>query len=153
MESKRCAACGQSFRPRPQVPQQCFCAAPACQRERRRRWRQAKRQSDPDYRDNQARAQRAWSERHPDYWREYRSTHPQYEQRNRTQQHKRDDQRRERRLAKMAVSTPNFFVPSGTYRLAPMVPGNLAKMNAWTVEITLLSSQCDRTGESCQERT
>lgn len=59
MKSKRCAACGQAFRPRPQVSQQCYCSAPACQRERRRRWQQAKRQSHPDYHDNQARAQRA----------------------------------------------------------------------------------------------
>ena len=60
MESKRCTACGQAFRPRPQIPQQCYCAAPACQRERRRSWQLAKRESDPDYHDNQVRAQRAW---------------------------------------------------------------------------------------------
>lgn len=153
MESKRCAACGESFRPRPQVPQQCFCAAPACQRERRRRWQQAKRQSDPDYRDNQARAQQAWSERHPDYWRDYRSTHRQYEERNCTQQHERDDRRRERHLAKMDASTPHFPMLSGTYRLAPAAPGNLAKMDAWTVQITLLSSSTIGPGESCKERT
>jgi len=52
MECKRRAACGQAFRPLPQVPQQCYCAAPACQGERRRSWQLAKRQSDPDYNDN-----------------------------------------------------------------------------------------------------
>ena len=153
MESRRCAACGQAFRPRPQIPQQCYCAAPACQRERRRRWQQAKRQSDPDYRDNQARAQRAWRSRHPEYWREYRRTHAQYSERNRTQQRSRDARRRERRLAKMDASTPVFPVPSGTYRLEPAAPNNLAKMDAWMVEITLLSSHYDRPGESCKERT
>jgi hypothetical protein len=30
-------------------------------------------QSDPDYRDNQSRSQRAWLDRDPDYWRSYRS--------------------------------------------------------------------------------
>jgi len=104
MESKRCAACGQAFRPRPQVPQQCYCPAPACQRERRRSWQLAKRQSDPDYHDNQARAQRAWRKRNPDYWREYRRTHPQYRDRNRAQQRERNDRRRERLIAKMDVS-------------------------------------------------
>lgn len=54
MESRRCAACGQAFRPRPQVSHQCYCPAPACQRERRRCWQQAKHKSDSDYRDNQA---------------------------------------------------------------------------------------------------
>jgi len=104
MESKRCAACGQAFRPRPQVPQQCYCPATACQRERRRSWQLAKRQSDPDYNDNQARAQRAWRKRNPDYWREYRRTHPQYRDRNRAQQRERNDRRRERLIAKMDVS-------------------------------------------------
>ena len=153
MDSRRCEACGQAFRPRSQVSQQCYCAAEACQRERRRRWQVAKRQSDPDYHDKQVRAQRAWRERHPDYWREYRRTHPQYAQRNRSQQHERDGRRCERRLAKMDASAPVFPVPSGTYRLAPAAAGDLAKMDAWMVEITLLSSHCARSGESCKERT
>ena len=55
MQSKQCAGCGQAFQPRSQVPQQCYCAQAACQRERRRRWQQAKRQSDSDYRDNDTR--------------------------------------------------------------------------------------------------
>lgn len=59
MEYRQCKACRQPFRPRPQNPDQCFCSAAACQRERRRRWQAAKRQNDPDYRDNQKRAQKA----------------------------------------------------------------------------------------------
>ncbi len=58
MEWRRCAACEQAFRPRSQVPQQQFCGKAACQRERRRRWQQRKRQGDEDYRANQAQAQR-----------------------------------------------------------------------------------------------
>jgi hypothetical protein len=38
MECRRCAACGQAFRPRAQIPQQRYCGLAACQRERRRRW-------------------------------------------------------------------------------------------------------------------
>ena len=44
MECRRCAACEQAFRPRAQVPRQRFCGEAACQRERRRRWQQCKRQ-------------------------------------------------------------------------------------------------------------
>lgn len=139
MQSRQCAGCAQGFQPRPQVPQQCYCAQAPCQRERRRRWQQAKRQSDPDYRDNQARAQRSWRERHAEYWREYRRTHPQYKERNRAQQQRRDGVRRERRLAKMDASTRALRVPSGIYRMVPAAPSNLAKMDAWTVEITLVS--------------
>lgn len=139
MQSRQCITCGQAFRPRPQVPQQCYCGEAACQRERRRHWQQAKRGSDADYRDNQRRAQQAWLEHNREYWREYRRTHPQYEERNRMQQRRRDGMRGKRHLAKMYASTPVSPVPSGTYRLTPVAPSDLAKMDACTVEITLVS--------------
>ena len=159
MESVRCAACGQAFRPRPQVPQQCYCPAPTCQRERRRRWQQAKRQSDPNYQDNQTRAQRAWRDRNPDYWSEYRRTHPQYSERNRTQQRERNDRRRERLIAKMDVSTPVFPIPSGIYQISQAPPAGIAKMDAWTVEIKVIFDTCNLSGtfdppiDDCKERT
>ena len=153
MKSRRCAACGKEFRPRPQVPQQCYCAAPACQRERRRRWQLAKRESDPDYHDNQIGAQRAWGRRNRDYWREYRRQNPQYHERNRTQQRERNDRRRERLIAKMDASTPVFPMPSGIYQISKAPPTGIAKMDAWTVQITLLSAPYDRPVEYCKERT
>jgi hypothetical protein len=64
MERRRCAACGEAFRPRSQVPKQSYCSAVACQRVRRQRWQKAKRHSDADYRENQARAQHAWAQGH-----------------------------------------------------------------------------------------
>ena len=143
MESRRCTACGQVFRPRPQVPQQCYCAAPVCQRERRRHWQQAKRKSDPAYQDNQTSAQLAWHKRNPDYWREYRRTHPEYSERNRMQQRERNDRRRERLIAKMDVSTVVFPIPSGRYQISQPSAVGIAKMDAWTVQITLLPTQYD----------
>src|SRR3989304_8781704 len=116
-----------------------YCSSPECQRERRRRWQKARPQSDPDYRDNQSRAQQSWAERHPDYWREYRRTHADYRERNRALQHERDARRRERVLAKMDVSTRDSPVPSGIYRLSPVTRGDLAKMDAWMVRITVVS--------------
>jgi len=124
----------RAFGRRPQVPQQRYCTAPACQRERRRRWQQSKRQCDADYRDNQARAQRAWRQRHRHYWREYRRTHPQYCERNRTQQHRRNALSRAGPIAKMDASRSKFPLPSGTYRLELAAPGAIAKMDACTVE-------------------
>ena len=44
MEFRRCQACQELFRPRPQVAEQRFCSAAACQRERRRRWQAGKSQ-------------------------------------------------------------------------------------------------------------
>ena len=69
MGRKRCAACGDGFTPCRHVPNQQYCSKPACQRERRRRWQRAKLKQDPDYRSNQAAAQRRWRECHPHYWR------------------------------------------------------------------------------------
>ena len=123
MESRRCAACGQAFRPRSRVPQQRYCGAAACRRDRRRRWQRAKRESDADYRENQARAQRAWAQNHRDYWRAYRLTHPQYCESNRKAARQRQRDRRRAAvaaaLAKMDASTAGTPVPSGTYRLVP----------------------------------
>jgi hypothetical protein len=164
MESRRCAGCGQAFRPRPQVPQQHYCSAAACQRERRRLWQQAKRSSDTDYRENQARAQRAWAQSHPEYWREYRRTHPQYCESNRDGARQRQHDRRQRaasskaaseaaRFAKMDASMADLAVPSGTYRLVPASAGEFAKMDACLVEITLVSMRYGRAGEVCKERT
>jgi hypothetical protein len=160
MESRRCAGCGQAFRPRPQVPQQHYCSAAACQRERRRIWQQAKRSSDTDYRENQARAQRAWTQSHREYWREYRRAHPQYSERNRNGARQRQRDRRRQaasseaaRFAKMDASMADSVVPSGTYRLVPATAAEFAKMDACLVEITLVSTRYGRAGEVCKERT
>jgi hypothetical protein len=140
MECKRCTSCGVAFRPRPQCPKQNFCPQPTCQRERKRRWQQAKRASDPDYRLNQASAQQAWGARDPNYWCAYRLGHPEYCERNRVRRRERYREQRTRRVAKMDGCTPKALVPSGTYRLSRVVSGDVAKMDAWTVEITLLST-------------
>jgi hypothetical protein len=112
-----------------------------------------RRQTDPEYQDNQSRAQRSWAERHPDYWREYRGRHPEYCERNRALQRERDARRGVRVLAKMDVSTPDLTLPSGTYRLSPVRREDLAKMDAWTVQITVVSKQYAPSGSSCKERT
>lgn len=141
MESKRCTACDEAFRPRPQRPDQQFCSAPACQRERKRLWQRAQLRRDPDYRDNQARAQRAWVKRNPDYWRRYRQQNQAYAEANRAQQRERDGRAcAQGALTKMDVSTPHFPVPSGTYQLSPIACGNLVKMDVWTVEIRVVST-------------
>ncbi len=140
MEPKCCAACGQAFHPRSQAPRQSYCQKPECQRERKRRWQRDKLRSDPDYRENQARAQQAWNGRNPEYWREYRASHQEYVERNRAQQQKRNAVRNGV-IAKMDVSNLQPGLPSGVYLLSRVVEPKIAKMDAWMVEITLLSSR------------
>jgi len=145
MECRRCAACGEDFRARTQVREQRYCGKPACQRERRRRWKWNKRHSDEDYRLNQAMAQRAWAAAHADYWRAYRQAHPDYVERNRLLQRERDSRRAHAELAKRNASAPMGAVPSGLYRLTP-VTASLAKRNRWTVKITVLSREYGSAG-------
>jgi hypothetical protein len=103
MRGKRCAACDDPFTPRRNVPNQAFCSKPECQRERRRRWQREKLKQDPDYRANQAVAQKRWGERNPEYWRHYRQAHPEYTTRNREKQRQRS---RRRGLAATGPSPP-----------------------------------------------
>ena len=120
----------------------------ACQRERRRRWQQIKLQSDADYRANQAQAHRAWAAGRSEYWREYRAKHPAYTDRNRLEQRRRDRRRRAMDLAKMDASASIHPVPSGTYRLVPEAEGDLAKKDAWTVRLTVISTDYEPGGEA-----
>jgi len=155
MERRRCAACGKALRPRSQVPHQMYCSAAACQRGRRRRWQRVKRRSDADYRENQARAQRAWAQGHRDYWREYRRTHPEYCESNRRAARRRQRDRRQRAapFAKMDASTALSRVPSGTYRLVPAGAEEFAKMDAWIVEMTLISKPYEEPEGGLQKTT
>ena len=142
MAQKQCTSCGKLFQPRPQVPQQSYCPAPDCQRERRRQWQRLKLQTDPDYQDNQARAQQAWSQRNPDYWRKYRESNPKYVERNRVLQHERNAKAMVGPIAKTDVSNVVFPLPSGIYHLSLITGDRIAKMDVWTVEITRHTCQC-----------
>ena len=141
MAKKPCAACQKLFVPHPRVPQQQYCSAPACQKVRRRRWQQHKLHSDADYRDNQARAQRQWRQRHPDYWRHYRQSRPEYTTRNRHQQLQRNHKRRHCEppvIANMdALATVTNRI-SGTYWLVPINAEGIANMDAYRVELTFV---------------
>ena len=139
MGIKRCLACGDTFRSRPQVPDQSYCSTLECQRERRKVWQRERRRSDNDYRDNQARAQKKWLLSHPAYWKRYRATHPEYAENNRAQQRTRNAARAAGLIAKSDASMPISPLVSGTYRLSPAQAEEIAKMDAWIVRITLLS--------------
>jgi hypothetical protein len=48
----------------------------------------------------------------------------------------------------MDASTPINIVPSGTYRLLAAAGGDLAKKDAWTVKITVISKDYAPGGET-----
>ncbi|WP_395061166.1 hypothetical protein [Paraburkholderia silvatlantica] len=136
-EARRCAACGELFAPRPQTPDQRYCSALQCQRQRKYRWHKERLQSDPDYRQNQIQAQVGWASHNPDYWREYRNRHIDYTNRNRELQRIRN--RKRSRVANMDASNAAAPFPSGLYRLLPVGDGEIAKMAECTVHLTFLA--------------
>lgn len=149
---RHCRACGNSFRPRPQNPNQHFCSELACQRERRRQWQRQRLQSDADYRDNQARAQANWRASHPTYWRQYRATHPVYLDRNRSMQRQRNACRRVRPIANMDASQVYGPLQSGFYVLQRVRETSIAKMNAYVVRIDVVSGPA-RGLRDCKQMT
>ncbi|WP_223511352.1 hypothetical protein [Pseudomonas sp. GL-B-19] len=152
MSNKICACCGLAFEKRPQVPNQTYCSLPACQRARRQRWQRDKMQTDPDYRDNQSRNQRAWLDRHPEYWRNYREANPEYVDRNKSRQRSKHDLQQEVDLAKMDVSRGMALRP-GLYRIEQISNGDAASSEAWIVEITPLNIDCPCKKDGCKDRT
>lgn len=137
---RRCLACGEVFGPSPRVKDRKYCSKPACQRERKRRWQRQKIADDPDYRDNQKDSQKRWREAHRGYWRTYRDSHPQYVQRNRERQRRRNQERRVRfqPIAKMDASRSRSAIVPGAYQLIPLAAGRVAKMDAINVEIRFI---------------
>jgi hypothetical protein len=127
---RRCAACGKPFKVLPQVPDQSYCAESACQRERRKLWQRLRRIEDPDYRDNQARAQEAWLARNPEYWRDYRRRNPEYTQHNRERQRVRAQERRGDTPAPVVDAEVASLLSSGLYRLTVVAVRRVAKMDA-----------------------
>lgn len=140
MKSDRiCAACGAPFTPLVHVPNQRYCSSKACQLSRRRIWQHEHLRTDPDYRENQTRAQASWRARHPDYWRRYRETHPAYHDRNCAMQRQRNSRRTASPVANMDVWPACRPLASGFYILRDAVEASVAKMNSWTVHIAVLS--------------
>jgi hypothetical protein len=130
-EMKRCAnpCCRRFFLPNPRVKNQRYCGRKDCRRLRRRLWQREKRRSDPDYRANQLDCQKRWRKQNPEYWQQYRMGNPQYVERNRLLQRRRDEKRRLENLAKMDSLSQVSLLKSGTYYVVPD-DASLAKMDS-----------------------
>ena len=136
MERKRCAHCGCPLVPNPRARNQNYCGSKECQRARKRLWQKQKRATDPDYKANQKACQKAWVEKNPGYWRNYRKEHPEYVERNRLLQKVRRS-RQSAGVAKMDASASDSAVASGTYWLIPLI--GVAKMDAFIRKVHLVS--------------
>ena len=76
-----------------------MCGIADCQRRRRADYHRQKIAADPEYRQVCLDSPQKWRANHPDYWQRYRERHAAAVERNRQQQHVRDQKRRLRNLA------------------------------------------------------
>ena len=98
-----------------------MCGDAACQRRRRADYHRQKIAADPEYRQVCLDSPQKWRSRNPDYWRQYREQHPQAVERNRQQQHVRDQKLRLRDLAN------NNSAPAQVWILEPLPPRKSAQ--------------------------
>ena len=140
---KTCLCCKKPFNPHPAVRYQRYCRDPECQRTRKSNWQKERLARDPDYRANQAEAQRQWRSRNKGYWREYRRRNPAYTETNRLRQRERNRRRRSGgEIAKMDELKGKTVIRSGRYRLVPLGNPGIAKMDELIVEIGVISGGC-----------
>ncbi len=101
----KCKCCRRILPANPRCKNQEYCGAPACQRERKRRWQAQKMNCDPEYRRNQQESYHYWSQRNPDYW-----------------QQRREEKRRQAALPGKKIQTNelNGPVKMDTFRPAPL---------------------------------
>ncbi len=140
MELAPCAGCSTFFVPRNKC--QIFCSKPGCQRVRKALWQKQKLAADPEYKEEQDLAQKKWLQNKPDYWKEYRHTHQEKADRNRSLQRIRNMKNRRDQsvskesktigIAKMDARKLREFNLSGQYWLVPAI----AKMDAVKIFIT-----------------
>lgn len=133
---------------------QAYCSAPDCQRERKNKWRREKMSADSDYKNNQQVANKRWQTKNPDYWRNYRASHPDYVQSNRDAQRVRDRTAvnnishhsmdhdaglgNASHLAKSDALSSEPLINTGSYWLIAL-DDDLAKSDALPVKITLIT--------------
>ena len=153
-EQRRCSHCGCLFKLCRKVKKHEYCRKKACQLARKRKWQKAKLQSDPIYRDDQQSDKKDWQADNPNYWKKYRQKNKEYTERNRQQQRRRNARRRKstgtfspvHSIAKMDALSPQNNMISGRYKLVPLEPHVIAKMDAIIVEISTISTSYSHFG-------
>src|SRR5665647_199942 len=138
---RQCACCKSLFRTDRYHPNQHYCSKDLCQRKRRSTWYKNKLKTDLSYRENQADAQALWKSKNTDYWKNYRSTHPDYVANNRDQQKKRRVSKNmpspsfQPDVVKIDVAPVQLPVKSGRYRLISLDTQNVVKIDVAIVHL------------------
>jgi hypothetical protein len=148
IKKRRCRHCGRLFNVCNKVKKHDYCKNEECQLARKSNWQKEKMKSDPAYREDQKSAQQDWCDNNPDYWKQYRKKNERYTDANREKQRYRNARRGKKApqsppqepIAKMDALSKQKGVISGRYRLVPLEPQLIAKMDAIIVEIKSISA-------------
>lgn len=153
MDERRCRYCQSSFRPSKFQPGQTACCQPDCQRRRRADYHRQK-LADPEYRQTCLDSAQKWRARNVEYWRHYRQQRPAAVERNRQQQHARDQKQRLRGLANNTsafdlkhCAAEVWLLGTGLQNLAN---NNSAPAQVWILEA--LPSHKPPASKSCQQQ-
>jgi len=93
-----CRHCGKTLPPNPRLKKkQAYCSSKPCQRARMCNWKKKQYRTNKAYRKKHLEDQRVWRNQRPahEYQKQYRESHPEYEQRNRDLQIERNCRRKE----------------------------------------------------------
>jgi len=138
-EIRGCLYCHSSFLPSRYRPQQRVCGRPDCQSRRRADSRRQKLASDPEYRQVVRESQKQWWDEHPAYQKERRKANPAAVERNRQQQHIRDQRRRLVRLVRNNLALDLKHSVSEAWLVGPQVP-RLDRNNLVSAQLLILPS-------------
>jgi hypothetical protein len=137
MSDRHCRCCQQLFQLSRYHPHQLVCSQPDCQRQRRREYHRRQLHTDAEYQQVCRDSQQKWRDRHPDYPRQYRQSHPQSVERNRQGQRRRDRQHHLQNLVKNSLAFDLKHSAAEVWLLGPQAE-NLAKNNLAFSQVLIL---------------
>jgi hypothetical protein len=134
-----CHHCGQTATGNHRLKKkQKYCSAKACQQARIRTWKNRKYKQSKRFKTKSLSAQASWRKKRPahEYQREYRSSHPDYEERNRIQQSKRNEKRKKEPRSLVVKTNALVLQPrdDGAYILSKVKKELIVNRNALTLQ-------------------
>jgi ribosome-binding protein aMBF1 (putative translation factor) len=134
-----CLHCGRVVSQNPRIKKkQQFCSQKECQQYRMRTWKKSKYKESNKYRKKTKEHQKQWRKSYPadQYQREYRETHPEYVNRNREQQGRRNKSRKTDPVSLIVKTDALLLQPreDGAYMLSKIKKKLIVNRNALSLQ-------------------
>ncbi|MEI6314507.1 MAG: hypothetical protein WCO89_06530 [Syntrophus sp. (in: bacteria)] len=139
-----CLQCKEWVKRNPRIKQrQHYCGKPACRKAWKRQWQKRRFTNDPHYRHQQKESQKQWREHKPahEYQSRYRAAHPEYEEKNRQLQHKRNEKRKLSKVSDVGLIVnmdslqAEGIVNHGVYALVPVGGEKIVNMDSLWIKM------------------